>query len=111
MRDSVLQATVRGADRDTPRPCNRPGRVFIDAIRHDRDIATRHQHPAPVPDDDAPSPVISGHPDATRTDQDTGQETIGGTGTVTPARLPVFANLHKVVWRTIVNAWDHGIVG
>lgn len=27
------------------------------------------------------------------------------------ARLPVLRNLHRLAWRTTVNAWDHGIVG
>ncbi|MFT4127828.1 MAG: YhjD/YihY/BrkB family envelope integrity protein [Gordonia sp. (in: high G+C Gram-positive bacteria)] len=29
----------------------------------------------------------------------------------TPEPLPVLANLHRLVWRTIVKAWDDGIVG
>ncbi|MDL9936382.1 YihY/virulence factor BrkB family protein [Gordonia sp. ABSL1-1] len=28
-----------------------------------------------------------------------------------PPTLPVLPNLHRLVWRTIVNAWNHGIVG
>ncbi|WP_246222192.1 MULTISPECIES: YihY/virulence factor BrkB family protein [Gordonia] len=28
-----------------------------------------------------------------------------------PQRLPVLRNMHKMVWRTIVNSWNHGIIG
>lgn len=78
--------------------------------REPADIGALDTERLRAPDAGHPSSVTSpdGGPDEASSPA---QAAIGGAGDARPVRLPVLPNLHKMVWRTIVNSWDHGIVG
>ncbi|MGV9860320.1 YihY/virulence factor BrkB family protein [Gordonia sp. NPDC003425] len=77
----------------------------VESARPDR----RDRRPAPVSIDLAVSePVADDRPDAATPDRSTATPDRDAATSDGP---PVLRNMHRVVWRTIVNAWDHGIVG
>ncbi|WP_312870264.1 YihY/virulence factor BrkB family protein [Gordonia asplenii] len=82
-----------------------------------RYITTRTRNPAPLPDDPQPGRRALG--DALVPASDVGvatgdldtAEVTDSTSTTPARREPIVRNLPKLVWRTAVGSFDHGIIG